>query len=123
MSIEGWSAPRVQVRQTALRTRRARIWDTPSSFRTSPTRSGVNAASNAQSLSRHNVRNESVVIQARSELLATELDGDHADYAATIEQSVGRLVDSGRKARTLAEAGAGGATPNPLCWPTSPPRS
>ncbi|NHN63164.1 PAS domain-containing protein [Haloarcula sp. JP-Z28] len=63
---------------------------------------------------RHNVRNESVVIQARSELLATELEGDHADYAATIEQSVGRLVDSGQKARTLAEAGAGNATPEPV---------
>ncbi|EMA25853.1 histidine kinase N-terminal 7TM domain-containing protein [Haloarcula amylolytica] len=58
---------------------------------------------------RHNVRNESVVIQARAELLAAELDGDQADYAATIEQSVGRLVDSGEKARTLAEAGAGDA--------------
>ncbi|KAA9399350.1 PAS domain-containing protein [Haloarcula sp. CBA1130] len=55
---------------------------------------------------RHNVRNESVVIQARAELLAGELDGDHAEYAATIEQSVSRLIDSGEKARTLAEAGA-----------------
>ncbi|EMA09391.1 PAS fold [Haloarcula vallismortis] len=58
---------------------------------------------------RHNVRNESVVIQARAELLAAELDGDHADHAATIERSVSRLVDSGQKARTLAEAGAGDA--------------
>ncbi|MFB6222639.1 MAG: histidine kinase N-terminal 7TM domain-containing protein [Haloarcula sp.] len=55
---------------------------------------------------RHNVRNESVVIQARAELLATELDGDHADYAATIERSVDRLLESGQKARTLSAAGA-----------------
>ncbi|MBX0322685.1 ATP-binding protein [Halomicroarcula sp. F13] len=53
---------------------------------------------------RHNVRNESVVIQARAELLAAELDGDEADHAATIERAVDRLVESGDKARTLSEA-------------------
>jgi PAS domain S-box-containing protein len=60
---------------------------------------------------RHNVRNESVVIQARAELLAAELDGEQADHAATIERSVTRLVESGQKARTLAEAGTGDAAP------------
>ncbi|MDS0220309.1 ATP-binding protein [Haloarcula sp. S1AR25-5A] len=55
---------------------------------------------------RHNVRNESVVIQARAELLAGELDGEQADHAATIERSVNRLVESGQKARTLSEAGS-----------------
>ncbi|WP_367176857.1 histidine kinase N-terminal 7TM domain-containing protein [Haloarcula rubripromontorii] len=63
---------------------------------------------------RHNVRNESVVIQARAELLASELDGEQADHAATIERSVTRLVESGEKARTLAEAGTGDAAPEPV---------
>ncbi|MBX0286911.1 PAS domain-containing protein [Halomicroarcula sp. F28] len=53
---------------------------------------------------RHNVRNESVVIQARAELLAETLDGDEADHAATIERAVDRLVASGDKARTLSAA-------------------
>ncbi len=53
---------------------------------------------------RHNVRNESVVIQARAELLSESLSGQEADHAATIERAVDRLVDSGDKARTLAEA-------------------
>ncbi|QIO21499.1 histidine kinase N-terminal 7TM domain-containing protein [Haloarcula sp. JP-L23] len=54
---------------------------------------------------RHNVRNESVVIQARAELLAAELEGEPADHAATIERAVDRLVESGDKARTLSTAG------------------
>jgi two-component sensor histidine kinase len=54
---------------------------------------------------RHNVRNESVVIQARAELLAATLEGEEADHAATIERAVDRLVASGDKARTLSEAG------------------
>jgi len=54
---------------------------------------------------RHNVRNESVVIQARAELLGETLDGEESDHAATIERAVDRLVASGDKARTLAEAG------------------
>jgi PAS domain S-box-containing protein len=54
---------------------------------------------------RHNVRNESVVIQARAEMLAETLSGDHADHAATIESAVDRLVASGDKARTLADIG------------------
>ncbi|WP_254279631.1 histidine kinase N-terminal 7TM domain-containing protein [Haloarcula marina] len=53
---------------------------------------------------RHNVRNESVVIQARAELLAAELEGEAAEHAATIEGAVDRLVESGDKARTLSEA-------------------
>ncbi|MDS0282828.1 histidine kinase N-terminal 7TM domain-containing protein [Haloarcula onubensis] len=62
---------------------------------------------------RHNVRNESVVIQARAELLAETLDGETADHAETIERAVGRLVASGEKARTLSEAGTdeGGLEP------------
>ena len=55
---------------------------------------------------RHNVRNEGVVIQARAELLAEDLTGEHADYAATIGAAVDRLVESGTKARTLSEVGA-----------------
>jgi len=54
---------------------------------------------------RHNVRNESVVIQARAELLSETLTGEQADHAATIERAVDRLVESGDKARTLSEAG------------------
>lgn len=55
---------------------------------------------------RHNVRNEGVVIRGRAELLASRLDGEHADYAATIEDSIDRLVASGEKARTLSDAAA-----------------
>ena len=54
---------------------------------------------------RHNVRNESVVIQARAQLLAETLDGENAEHAATVGRAVDRLVESGDKARTLAEAG------------------
>jgi PAS domain S-box-containing protein len=54
---------------------------------------------------RHNVRNESVVIQSRAEILAETLSGDHADHAETIGSAVDRLVDSGDKARTLADIG------------------
>ena len=57
---------------------------------------------------RHNVRNESVVIQARAELLAESLDGELAAHAETIERAVDRLVESGDKARTLSEAGTRG---------------
>ena len=55
---------------------------------------------------RHNVRNEGVVIQARADLLAEELAGDHADHAETIGTAVDRLVESGTKARTLSEVAA-----------------
>ncbi|WP_277542263.1 sensor histidine kinase [Haloarcula laminariae] len=63
---------------------------------------------------RHNVRNESVVIQARAELLSETLDGDAADHAATIERAVDRLVASGDKARTLSEAGTDDADLEPV---------
>ncbi|MFC6756819.1 MULTISPECIES: histidine kinase N-terminal 7TM domain-containing protein [Haloarcula] len=63
---------------------------------------------------RHNVRNESVVIQARAELLAETLDGDEADHAATIERAVNRLVASGDKARTLSAAGTDDADLEPV---------
>ncbi|MDS0260379.1 ATP-binding protein [Haloarcula sp. S1CR25-12] len=63
---------------------------------------------------RHNVRNESVVIQARAELLADTLDGESADHAATIERAVDRLVASGDKARTLSEAGSDEAALEPV---------
>ena len=63
---------------------------------------------------RHNVRNESVVIQARAELLADSLDGELADHAATIERAVDRLVESGDKARTLSEASADEADLEPV---------
>ncbi|PSP65076.1 PAS domain S-box protein [Halobacteriales archaeon QH_8_67_36] len=63
---------------------------------------------------RHNVRNESVVIQARAELLAETLDGGEADHAATIERAVDRLVASGDKARTLSEAGTDEADRKPV---------
>ncbi len=63
---------------------------------------------------RHNVRNESVVIQARAELLAETLDGDEADHAVTIGQAVDRLVASGDKARTLSEAGTDDADLEPV---------
>ena len=56
---------------------------------------------------RHNVRNESVVIQARAELLSASLSGEQATHAETIERAVDRLVESGDKARTLSEAGTG----------------
>ena len=58
---------------------------------------------------RHNVRNESVVIQARAELLTDTLDPADAEHARTIERAVDRLVESGTKARTLSEASAGRA--------------
>jgi PAS domain S-box-containing protein len=57
---------------------------------------------------RHNVRNESVVIRGRAELLAADLDGEQATHAETIESAVGRLVESGEKARTLSEASTTG---------------
>ncbi|WP_324756297.1 histidine kinase N-terminal 7TM domain-containing protein [Haloarcula sp. GH36] len=57
---------------------------------------------------RHNVRNESVVIRGRAELLAETLDGEEATHAETIEAAVGRLVDSGEKARTLSEVSTSG---------------
>ena len=63
---------------------------------------------------RQNVRNESVVIQARAELLAETLDGEEADHAATIEQAVDRLVASGDKARTLSAAGTDEAALEPV---------
>ncbi|MBV0924443.1 PAS domain-containing protein [Halomicroarcula limicola] len=64
---------------------------------------------------RHNVRNETVVIQARAELLAGELDGDLGEHAATIDRAIGRLAESGEKARTLSNMGADEAVePIPL---------
>jgi len=63
---------------------------------------------------RHNVRNESVVIQARAELLGETLDGDEAEHAATIERAVDRLVASGDKARTLSAAGTDDADREPV---------
>ena len=63
---------------------------------------------------RHNVRNESVVIQARAELLSETLDGDEAEHATTIERAVDRLVASGDKARTLSEAGTDDADLEPV---------
>ena len=63
---------------------------------------------------RHNVRNESVVIQARAELLAETLAGEEADHAATIERAVDRLVASGDKARRLSEAGSDDADLEPV---------
>ena len=57
---------------------------------------------------RHNVRNESVVIRGRAEVLAAGLDGEEAGHAETIEAAVGRLVESGEKARTLSEVSTGG---------------
>ena len=63
---------------------------------------------------RHNVRNESVVIQARAELLADTLDGEEAAHAATIGRAVDRLVASGDKARTLSEASTDEADLEPV---------
>jgi len=63
---------------------------------------------------RHNVRNESVVIQARAELLGETLDGEEAEHATTIERAVDRLVASGDKARTLSEAGTDDADLEPV---------
>ncbi|WP_284007119.1 histidine kinase N-terminal 7TM domain-containing protein [Haloarcula pelagica] len=57
---------------------------------------------------RHNVRNESVVIRGRAEVLAAGLEGEEAGHAETIEAAVGRLVESGEKARTLSEVSTGG---------------
>jgi signal transduction histidine kinase len=63
---------------------------------------------------RHNVRNESVVIQARAEILAETLEGESADHAETIGRAVDRLVESGDKARTLSEVGTGGEDFEPV---------
>ncbi|WP_135305835.1 histidine kinase N-terminal 7TM domain-containing protein [Haloarcula amylovorans] len=55
---------------------------------------------------RHNVRNETVVIQARAELLTGALDGELGNHADTIDRAIARLAESGEKARTLSEMGA-----------------